>query len=400
MQLSRHISSNLPLEEGGIASVSKETSALCVTWDDGLSGRFHYIWLRDNCSCPQCGSHESGSRFQSLLDIPKDISPANFSHDAKMVTVHWRGDNHLSRYPATWLRLHCYSDTVRAGRRLRRIYWDASLSELPTANFAAAEQDLKERHRLFEKVAKYGFVVVRELGTAPDQTLRLAAMLGYVRDTHFGPVTDLTLRANGLHIADYPVGILPHTDETYRATPTGINIFHCIAPCDQGGGYTILVDSHNCALKLKDQDAASFDLLCRLPIQHVRRTERETIRSNQPAFTLDLDGQLTEVRLNERTMSTLSVPEQLMEATYEALRSAFSMAYAPGNSCHLRLEAGDALVCDNLRVLHGRTPVTGRRLLRQTNVMRDEFFARLAALEESLIPTRASSSQKNGVAND
>jgi len=386
MQFSTPVSSSPPQPGGGIASVSRDGSALCVTWADGLSGRFHHIWLRDNCSCPLCGSHESGSRFQSLLDIPVNIAPAGVSHDSTALTLHWQGDDHMSCYSSAWLRRHCYSDTARAGRLQRRTYWDATLSELPTADFPALEQDFTERHRLFANVAEYGFVVVRGLGTKPEQTLRLAALLGYVRDTHFGLVTDLTLRANGQHIADYPVGILPHTDETYRATPTGINIFHCIVPCDQGAGHTVLVDSHSCARKLKELDAESFDLLCRLPIQHVRRTLGETIRSSHPAFTLDTEGELAEVRLNERTMSTLSVPEHLMEAAYVALRKAFEVAYAPENCCTFRLAAGDALVSDNLRVLHGRTAVTGRRLLRQTNVMRDEFFARLAALEELLNP--------------
>ncbi len=389
MLLGTTVSSSPRRQVEGIVSVSRDTSALYVTWGDGHSGKFHHIWLRDNCSCPQCGNHESGSRFLSFLDIPTDIAPAHMSHDAVAITVRWRGDHHMSLYSSAWLRRHCYSDAARAARGQRKTYWDANLSELPTADFPAIEQDPKERHRLFAKVAEYGFVVVRDLGTDPDQTLRLAAMLGYVRDTHFGPVTDLKLRANGLHIADYPVGILPHTDETYRGTPTGINIFHCIAPCDQGGGHTILVDSHSCALKLKKLNSASFDLLCRLPIQHVRRTSGETIRSNHPAFTFDTDGELTEVRLNERTMSTLSVPEHLMEATYEALRGIFAVAYAPENCCLLRLAAGEALVCDNLRVLHGRTAVRGQRLLRQTNVMRDEFFARLAALDELLSPAGA-----------
>ena len=25
-----------------------------VTWADGLSARFHHVWLRDNCACAEC----------------------------------------------------------------------------------------------------------------------------------------------------------------------------------------------------------------------------------------------------------------------------------------------------------------------------------------------------------
>lgn len=366
-----------------ILSVQLKEQATRVGWADGHESIFQHLWLRDNCGCTACGRHDSGSRLQGLLALPEDIAPSAVQIKGSRLHIAWSNDGHLSSYEAGWLRARCCSAVERARRRPKRTMWDSRLSEPLTVDFDAVAADAGERCRLFRAVAEYGFVVVRGVGEDTEATMQLAALLGYTRDTHFGLVSDLTLRANGTHIADFPTQILPHTDETYRSTPTGINIFHCIGPSSDGGGATILVDSLKCAAQLKAQDRAAFDLLCRLPIRHERLAPAEIIRSNAPVFTLDADGDVAEVRLNERTMSALSLPQELVQAAYRALRAAFAVAYHPVNRIEYCMRAGEALVSDNLRVLHGRTAFRGERLLRQTNVMRDEFFARLAYLEET-----------------
>jgi len=366
-----------------IVAVDRAARAIRIRWADGHTSAYQNIWLRDNCACNCCGAHASGSRFQALLDIPDGISPAAVKAEATALTIIWANDGHESRFDAGWLRRYCYSNVERARRRPRKTFWDSSLDALPMVDYRLARQDGSERRKLFANVSEYGFVVVTDVGDQGEETGRLAGMIGYTRDTHFGPITDLTLRASPGHLSDYPTEILPHSDETYRYVPTGINIFHCIRPSSDGGGLSILVDSHHCAARLAAEDADAFALLSRLPIQHERRADGEVIRSNHPAITLDYEGNVTEVRLNERTMSALSLPEQLVEPAYRALRKAFRIAYDPASCVSYRLQAGEALVFDNLRVLHGRTAFAGERLMRQTNVMRDEFYAKLAFLEES-----------------
>lgn len=263
-----------------------------------------------------------------------------------------------------------------------RTLWNGQLTPIPVVDYRLALHDASEMYQLYSNVQQYGFVIAQNVGIDPQDTINLAKEIGYIRDTHFGQLSDLTLRANGTHIADYPINILPHTDETYRSVPTGINIFHCIYPSSDGGGGTVLVDGYYCANELLRMFPKSFELLTNTAIQHQRHTDRELIRSNHPVFTVDRDGSVVEVRLNERTMSAISVSEEQMGPVYDALRKTFDIAYSSDNSITYRLESGEAVIIDNLRVLHGRTSFKGDRLLRQTNVMRDEFYARKSFLEE------------------
>ncbi|ALS66619.1 MULTISPECIES: TauD/TfdA family dioxygenase [Pandoraea] len=364
-----------------IVTVEVGSRFMDVAWRDGSVSRYSKFWLRDNCACEICGDHESGSRFQSWLKIPQDVTLRHVAWDGACLDVVWDDGDHRSRYALAWLRSNCH---VQATSHTQKTLWDMTLPEIPTADYRLALHDDRERYRLLDHVVRYGFVVVKNVGTDPAETAALTRMLGYTRDTHFGAITDLQLREQGSHLSDFPVEILPHTDETYRPVPTGINVFHCITPSRDGGGVSSMTDSHACAKQLQTLDAAAYEVLCKTPIRHARRAGNEIIVSNHPAFMRDSAGELTEVRLNERTMSALRIDPEQMDAVYAALRKALEIAYSGAYTVWYPMEAGDAMVFDNLRVLHGRTAFRTERLIRQTNVMRDEFHARHAFLAEQL----------------
>ncbi len=72
--------------------------ALEIEWADGHHSTFHYIWLRDNCPCPEC-RHSNGQRISETYLIPPEIRPgsATLADDGDMEIV-WAIDGHVSRF--------------------------------------------------------------------------------------------------------------------------------------------------------------------------------------------------------------------------------------------------------------------------------------------------------------
>ena len=77
------------VEQGRIAidSVQPDERTLTVDWNDGRVSRFHHIWLRDNCTCGECGTTETGDRYLELRDIPEDVSPQQVGVDDGVLAI-------------------------------------------------------------------------------------------------------------------------------------------------------------------------------------------------------------------------------------------------------------------------------------------------------------------------
>src|ERR1700753_1502277 len=175
-----------------VQSIETRSNSIHSVWADDRESAFHFLWLRDNCSCKKCGSHTSGSRFQSFLAIPDDISPASVSFDPAGVTIIWQKNEHESRFEYRWLR----ENSASTKRTFRKTLWNSELSSYPQVDYRLALEDDAELYKLFSGVFEYGFIIVKNVGLDADETVRLAKRIGYTRETHFGQGGDLMLRIN------------------------------------------------------------------------------------------------------------------------------------------------------------------------------------------------------------
>jgi len=99
--------------------------------------------------------------------------------------------------------------------------------------------------------------------------------------------------------------------------------------------------------------------------------------------TLDAGGEPVSLQLNNRSKGTPLGPPDLVERWYEAYFTLHRLLDDASARMAFRLEAGDLVVFDNLRVLHGRTAFTGAgaRRLQGCYADRDALLSKLAVLE-------------------
>lgn len=373
-----------------IQRVEPNGRQLVVHWADGHLSDFHYVWLRYNCWCDDCGDTRPGLRQLQLPQIPLDISPNGVHLDETgRLRLTWANDGHETILEPAWLREHCYSPRARAERRPQPILWDASIRDnLPTVEYAEAQANEAIHLQMLRHLRDYGFVLVRGVTPVPEETEKIVGMFGLIRETSYGRVFDLIAKPNATVSGNKANYLTPHTDEPFRYGPPGVIFFHCIESAAASGGASILVDGFKVADVLRQQVPDAFDLLTRIPQQFHRIHQDEVdFRSDGRTISVDVDGHIVGFRFNDRCTAPIDLPPDLIEPFFDASQKLASLVYDEQYHLTYQLRPGDLLAFDNHRVMHGRTafdPSLGRRHMRSCHVDRDGVFSQLRVLSRRL----------------
>ncbi len=379
-----HVARNVETPQTAVSTIRSDARTVEIGWGDGHVSTFHTIWLRDNCSCEICGDHSGGHRFFELGALPGSLANSAVLV-GDMVQITWDADGHVTRFDPAWLRAHCYSETERAARRHQPETWDASITgNVPEVDYVEMQSDEHRMLALYDAVRTHGICLVRNVPATRAATEDLAALIGHVRETHYGRVFEIISTPNPKVIANAPVPLRPHTDENFREPPPGIMIFHSLKASECGGGASVMTDGFKLAEDFEALDPEAYDLLSRVPIPHRRFIADVGLRAEAPVITLDYHGNITQFRLNERTMGPIDLAPDLIEPVYAALGKLFELSYDARYHMHHVLQDGEALVFDNARVLHARTGFNGNRHVRLTHVGADEFYSRWRQLRSRL----------------
>ncbi len=385
----------MPTARHTLLSATVRDGLLILHWGDGHQSRFHAIWLRHQCWCPDCGTPVTGVRNIRLHHIDEATAFEDVKLTGSSVRVTWSGEDHVSDYPADWLRNHCYSAAERVRRRAKPILWDASLSRnLPSGSLNEAEVNPSARLRILEAVRDYGFCKIVDAPTVEAESARMIKLVGAQRKTHFGTYT-LKTKKTVTNVGDTTGPLDPHVDEPYRYAAIGITVFQVLHPSSNGGAST-LVDGFEAARRLKAQYPADFDLLCRMPVTCQRFDPGDNsdghlrwYRSRMPVIQLDDEREVCGVRMNERQISPLDVSADQVMPAYRALKRLFALLYDDDLRLTLDLKGGEGLLFDNQRLLHGRTgfaPETPPRAVLTSSVDLDDFHSSLRLLQRDLDP--------------
>ena len=370
-----------------IVSINKESRLARIAWSDGHVSEFHYLWLRDNCSCSLCRHPHTLERTVDLMSLTGEVRPESaVVTEFGSIQITWLGDGHVSSYERGWLRAHCYSEDARLSKRWRPVLWDASLGDdLSAVLYDDVMVSKASLLTWLRTLHDRGIAVIRSAPVQPREVTRIARRFSRVRETNFGKHFDVVAIPEPNSNAYTSMHVSCHSDLPNWTLPPGLQLLHCLKN-NVDGGENMLVDGFLVAKKLRLRNRSAFDLLTRVPIKFRYQDAETDLVHRAPMISLDEDDEIVQVRFNRSVMEVLDVPSELMEDVYRAYLAFSALVRDPGIVARYRFVPGDVLVFNNWRVLHGRDsfdPSSGERHLQGCYAETDDMLSRIRVLERS-----------------
>lgn len=197
--------------------------------------------------------------------------------------------------------------------------------------------------------------------------------------------------AHNIAYTSVPLG--PHQDLAYYESKPGLQLLQCLSNKGVEGGESVLVDAMAAAQEFRRIAPEYFDTLTKCPATFVKQREGADMIYRRPHFVLDDAEDIVSVNWSPPFEGPLSVSSGWVDKYYRAYAAFLRMLdnslpkdyggdddlhtklytklreYAQKYTWERRLEPGEILVFNNLRMLHGRRGFTftgesgGRHLL-------------------------------------
>ena len=365
-----------------IQAVEPRERALTVRWSDASTTDFPYLFLRDN---DPSGFHpQTQERIFDLLSVPEILKPSKIEVEGQSLVIDWEADApHRTLLDVGWLADH------RPGRRapdpadIEAVSWGAEfLEHLPRHSADSLIGTKNSMRNWLIALRRDGLSVVTGLAHTEEAGINFGKEIGFLRRTNFGETFRVETKPDPNNLA-YTSHALPlHTDLPNEEMPPGFQFLHCVRNGATGGG-SVFLDSFRIAEHLRDMDPHAFEMLSTVPISYRFQDQEFDIRANRPLIGLDERGRLFDVRYSAHLMDTFHMHSDVMLEYYTAYRKFMAATRDPADTIAFKLGAGEMVVFDNRRVLHGRqafNPATGHRLLRGFYIDRCEIDSRVRKL--------------------
>ncbi|WP_218917383.1 2-trimethylaminoethylphosphonate dioxygenase [Luteipulveratus mongoliensis] len=320
------------------------------------------IWLRDNCSCAECKHPDNGQKLFNIGDLADGIRVDETHEQDGEVHVRFAPDGHASVFDSAWLRRWLpeasEAPTDPRAEDAKQI-WDVSdLGPLPEASWESYQRDPAVKAAALEAVVRTGFVVLRGVETTPRRVLDVAATFGFVRTTNYGDLFDVRIEPNPINLAFTGLPITPHTDNPYRDPVPTLQILHCLSNAAPGGD-SGFVDGFKAAEVLRTESPDAFDILSGTEVTFRFVSEDTELSATRSMIDVDPYGRVREVRFNNRSLQPVRLRPEDTERFYVAYRAFAEVINRPEHQVVFRMQPGDCVIFDNIRLLHARTGFEG-----------------------------------------
>ncbi|KAI9315257.1 hypothetical protein BX666DRAFT_2019901 [Dichotomocladium elegans] len=383
-----------PQTNGAIASTHTDQEALHIRWTA-------YLWLRDNCRCPQCIHPSSGQKLHSSADVPLDIAPESVTIKGNEAEIVWdkplrhqlAGNNnkHVSTFPVEWLERYASreaSETYRFNNLPRRTWAskDYKLKWVHYDDYMNTEQGL---HEVVQRMYNTGLVFLDQVPISDESVTKVAERIGPVQETFYGRDFDVVNVAKARNVAYTSLYLGFHMDLMYLDCPPGIQLLHSLKNTVTGGA-SIFVDSYHAVEMMKEQHPEDYEVLTKTPVTfhyvndgHHMYYRRPTIVTGEKQSGPAWDMHVNYAPQFQGPMDHLSAADA--KKFYRAFQRFADFIENDTLRFQLTLKPGQLVMFANRRVLHGRTafdPSSGDRHLKGTYIALDSLKDNLRVLCE------------------
>ena len=372
---------------GFIERVSATPDALAIEWRDGTRQEFAGIWLRDNV--PEHRDPHSGQRLVDIADLPAEPRIRSAGVRDGRVHVEWVGEARASCFDIEWLAAQADGVRIRRPELSVRLWLEGSTlqaSDFAWAEFAHARDDAALRLEWLTRLLQDGVAFLSK--APPDEAGILEAMklVGQVAETNYGLVFDARSVAQPENLAYSELGLGLHTDNPYREPVPGFQALHALV-VSPDGGESLFADGFALAEHVRSTHPDDFELLSRTAVPFHYRSSNAELYAARPLIQISCRGEIAAVHYNSRSIAPLDPSSPGTAGYYAAYRRFAALLREPRYQLKFKLAAGQIVVFDNQRILHGRTAFSSlrhARHLRGCYLTRDSVYSQAAVLRRTL----------------
>jgi len=326
---------------------------------------FNYYWLRD--ACPTAIDPQTRERIFDISELEPGPVATAARIDGEDLLIEWQAEDHVTRLPLSRLdHVAQYGHGPDPAALPRRLWLSDHYPSFTRVSQADVLHTDAGRARLARALVEEGVALVTDMENSDDSLTRLVTALGPVTPTGEGEYFEVRLEIAPTNLA-YTSGALEmHTDLPGEEMAPGVQFLHCRAN-SVIGGQSLFLDGASVAEALRHEDPEAFDLLATCEVPFFYRHDRMDYRSHQRVIELNGKGAVTGVTISQHLQDDFDLPQDLLDRYYPAFCKFIRLMKEDRFVCRFRLNAGECIVFDNHRVVHGREAFSadsGQRHLR------------------------------------
>jgi len=358
----------------GDEGVLLQEQGLDVPLNEGQTVYFNYYWLRDNC--PGSFDPETRERVNDIFALDEAPRAASAVIAGGDLEISWAGSGEVSRLPLSLLAAYSKGEKRPDIANLPRIAWYGDhYAKIARFSYDDVRADRACRCEWARAMLTDGVALLTGLPDTDEALLDTASLIGHVRPSYFGLTFEVKTHIKPTNLAFTSKALPLHTDLPDEDLAPGVQFLHCRKNSVEGGN-SIFADGLAVAEDFRKLYPEDFELLVSTDVPYYCEHDDFDMRARQRVIELDEHGNISGVTISQHHADIFDMPQKDLDRYYPAFCRFGRMMREDKYLMRFRLNAGECIVFDNHRIVHGRaaySATSGERHLRGCYTDRGEL---------------------------